>query len=75
MSKYMLLGLNYLFLLTTRVNFDTISKLGTCMYYIGGIRTHNGIGTIQYIKVLYIYIYIHYVSTRTLFVQWHYLLI
>ena len=56
-SKYMLLGPNNPFLLTIRVNFDTISKLGTYMYYICGLRTHNGTGTIQYIPVLYIFIY------------------
>ena len=72
MSKYMLLGPNNPFLLTIRVNFDTISKLVTYMYYICGLRTHNGTGTIQYIPVLGpIYIYIQYVSTRTLCVQWH----
>ena len=47
-----------IFVITIRVNFDTISKLGTDMYYIGGLRTDNGIGTIQYIPVLYIFIYI-----------------
>ena len=46
-----------IFVITIRVNFDTISKLGTYIYYIGGLRTDNGIGTIQYIPV-YIYLYI-----------------
>ena len=51
-SKYMSLRQNNPFLLTIRVNIDTISKLGTYMYYIGGLRTHNGIGTIRYISVV-----------------------
>ena len=68
MSKYMLLGPNNPFLLTIRVYFETISKLGTNKYYIGGLRTHNGIGIIQYIPALYIFIYItflpeHFVSS------------
>ena len=58
MSKYMLLGPNNQFFSTIRVNFDTVSKLGTYMYYMYGLRTHNGTGTIQYIPVLYIYIFI-----------------
>ena len=53
----MLLGPKNPFLLTIRVNFDTISKLGTYMYYICGLQTHHGTGTIQYIPVLYIFIY------------------
>ena len=56
-SEYMLLGPKNPFLLTIMVNFDTIPKLGTYMYNICGLRTHNGTGTIQYIPVLYIFIY------------------
>ena len=58
-SKYMLLGPKSPFLLPIRLSFNTISKLGTNMYYIGELRTHNG--TIQYM----ICIIVHYVTTRT----------
>ena len=46
------------FFKTIMVNFDTTSKLGTYMYYIGGLRTHNDIGTIQYIPVSYMHLFI-----------------
>ena len=59
-SKYMLFGPKSQFLLPIRQPFNTISMLGTNMYYIGELRTHNG--TIQY-KILCIII--HYVTTRT----------
>ena len=52
------MAIESIFVISIRVNFDTISKLGTYIYYIGGLRTDNGIGTIQYIAVLYIFIYI-----------------
>ena len=61
--------------ITIRVNFDTISKLGTYIYYIGGLRTDNGIGTIQYIPVLYIFIYITFLPEHFVAMQWHDLLI
>ena len=53
-SNYMLLGPNGPFLLPIRLPFNTISKLGTNMYYIGELRTHNG--TIQYNTIHNIYI-------------------
>ena len=37
------------------------------MYYIGGLPTHNGIGTIQYIPVLYIFIYITFLPEHLVF--------
>ena len=40
-SKYMLLEPKNPFLLTIRVNFNTISKLGTNMYCIGYLPTRN----------------------------------
>ena len=61
--------------LTIRVNVDTISKLGTDMYDIGGLRTHNGTDTIQYIPVLYIFIYITFLPEHFVSMQWHDLLI
>ncbi len=64
-----------IFVITIRVNFDTISKLGTDIYYIGGLRTDNGIGTIQYIPVLYIFIYITFLPEHFVSIQWHDLLI
>ena len=64
-----------IFVITIRVNFDTISKLGTDIYYIVGLRTDNGIGTIQYIPVLYIFIYITFLPEHVVSMQWHDLLI
>ena len=47
------------FLFPIRLSFNTISKSGTNMYYIGELRTHNG--TKQYMTC----IIVHYVTTRT----------
>ena len=53
----MLLGPKNPFLLTIRVNFDKISKLGTYMYYICGLQTHNGTDTYNTIHTGIIYLY------------------